>query len=102
MSAFLNRFVEPAAKKPQIGSLSQEHMFLGVILLLIAVEIGMSLGRAPSRPSEMNVNFMVAGLLLMNNLAFGFRWSQPVTICLRVGSICMVVLTFMTIFHSFR
>ncbi len=80
--------------KPEITQLSQSHGFLVLALCLISMEIGTFLGEGPPKSYGAILNFMVAGMLLINCLAFQFKWSQSATVYLRGAAWAWIIAVF--------
>lgn len=94
----MESWVQPAVNKPSITALSKEHGFLVFLLCLFSLEIGTYLGQAPVQSHGAVTNLIVCGALLLNSLAFTFRWSQAVTIILRGTAVAWLVLMITSLF----
>jgi hypothetical protein len=98
VSSYLKRWIDPALNKPEIANLSPSHAFLAIVLCLISMEIGAYLGEyveeGPVRSRGMVLNLMVGGMLLINCLAYQFKWARSTTACLRGAAWVWMVAVF--------
>lgn len=91
MPTFLTRLFKPAENKPEIGSFSPEHGLLFILLCVISFAMGACLGQGHATSHGMLLNSVIAGMLLLNCLAFQFRWSLLVTLVLRITALSWLV-----------
>jgi len=70
--------------EPQIRSVDFQYGFLALILALLLLEVIISPHLPAGYRPRRYFGFFVPLMLLFNHLAYQFRWSQPVTIVLRV------------------
>jgi hypothetical protein len=61
------------------------------------MEIGTYLGEGPARAHGMILNLMIGGMVILNTLAFQFKWSRSTTACLRGAAWIWIVAVFAAI-----
>jgi hypothetical protein len=93
-------FTTTADDKPQLGSLSQPVLSLMFLLCLFFFALGRWLENLGSQRAGHILNLMIITLLLLNHLAFQFRWSLPTTRALRGGALLWMVGTVVVLFRE--
>ena len=94
MTNYLKRWIDPAMNQPEITNLSLSHAFLALALCLVSLNVGMYLEESSTRSHGAMLNLMTSGMLLINCLAFQFKWSRSTTACLRIGAWAWLVVVF--------
>jgi hypothetical protein len=70
--------------EPRVRSVGFRYGFLAVILALLLLQVLIVPHLSASYPHGRYFGYIVPLMLLFNHLAYQFRWSQTVTIVLRV------------------
>jgi len=68
--------------------------FLALLAVLLLFSVSWRLRLPPSYPYDRNGDLVVSLLLIINHLAFQFRWRPSVTIVLRLLAIGCIVFAF--------
>ena len=96
MNTFLQKtFLQES--KPR--SAAFRYGFLALIIALFVMAAPVVFFSPPSTSHGRYYGFMVPMMLLLNHLAFQFRWSRSMTICLRAAAciFCALGLTYILI-----
>ena len=102
MTNYLKRWIDPALNQPEITNLSSAHVFLALALCLVSLNVGMYLGESSTHSHGAILNLMTSGMLLFNSLAFQFKWSQAITLCLRGIAVAWMIAVYVVIFSHIR
>jgi hypothetical protein len=86
--------------EPKTRSAGFQYGFLVVILALLLAQILVLSHRSSSGRTDRFDGFIVPLMLLFNHLAYQFRWSQSVTIVLRVIAWAWIIFALPYIFFG--
>jgi len=76
--------------------------FLAFVLLLLAYDIYWRASLSPTYPGPRYGNCIVGLMLLLNHLAFFFRWSPAVTAALRISAFSWISFAGVYIYYALR
>jgi hypothetical protein len=85
--------------KPPAYGVAYRYGMLGVCLGLLGWWAVWLAQLSPAYPYDRYGNFVVGMALLLNHLAFSFRWSRRTTLLLRVAACLWIVLSFVYLFY---
>jgi hypothetical protein len=78
-------FTKRLLAEPKIRSTRYQYGFLAIILALLLLQVLILHHSEPYRPSR-NFGCIACVIALLYHLAYQFRWSQQVTVALRVAA----------------
>ena len=99
---FLAGLFKNAKNKPQFADISQQHIFFGMILCLLCIEIGTLMATPYAKAGADLTNLFVCVMLLTNILSSQFSWNRTGTVIIRLASYFAMLAAFVRLYFVFR